>query len=119
MSHFDELPEFTGEFKRLLKKYRTLEGDLARFERLLEQYPTGAGKNFTIVHSDKEVKVVKARMACLSLRDRSLRIIYAYHESIVTFVHIEIYYKGEKANEDRERIRDYLSRWGGKAVLIN
>ena len=110
MSRFDALPEFTEEFKRLLKKYRTLANDLARLERLLAQYPAGAGKNFTIIHSGDGLKVVKARMPCQSLRNRSIRIIYAYYEEIVTFMYIEIYYKGEKANEDRARIKAYLSK---------
>ena len=108
MSHFKELPEFTDEFKRLLKKYRSLEIDRTKLERLLTQHPTGAGKNFTIVHVEVDVKIVKTRMACQSLRDRSIRVVYAYHEDVVEFMYIEVYAKGDKENEDRERIKQYL-----------
>ena len=51
---------------------------------------------------------MKARLACKSLRDRSIRVIYAYHNDTVTFVYIELYFKGDKKNEDRERVREYI-----------
>lgn len=108
MSRFDQLPEFSKEFLRLSKKYRSLSGDMEIFERFIAENPTGLGKNFTIIHSSPEVKIVKARMMCASLRERSIRMIYACHEDVLTFVHIEIYHKGDKANEDRARIKDYL-----------
>ena len=47
-------------------------------------------------------------MACRALRDRSLRTIYGYLEQEQRIDFIEIYFKGEKENEDRERIKEYL-----------
>jgi hypothetical protein len=108
MSRFNQLPEFSKEFLRLAKKYRSLSKDLEIFERFVAENPTGLGKNFAIIHSSPNVKIVKARMACASLRERSIRMIYACHEEALTFVHIEIYQKGDKANEDTTRIKDYL-----------
>ncbi|MDO8520997.1 MAG: hypothetical protein Q7S52_02690 [bacterium] len=108
MSHFKRLPEFENEFARLKKKYRTLEQDLADLEQIIECFPTGRGKNFAILHNSDDVVVVKARMACDALRNNSLRIIYAYHGKDVSFVHIELYFKGEKENENRQRIKEYL-----------
>ena len=110
MSHFDRTHEFEKEFARLHKKYRTLDKDLARFESVLKLMPTGTGKIFTIIHSSPEVVIVKARLACKALRDQSLRIIYAYHEHTISFMHIEIYFKGDKPNEDRERIKEYIKK---------
>ncbi len=111
MSHFKQLPEFEKDFSKLSKKYHSLSEDLRKFERLIKINPTGVGKNFTIIHSSLEVKIIKARLACKSLRDRSIRIIYAYHENILTFVHIEIYFKGDKENEDTERVKEYIKRF--------
>jgi hypothetical protein len=37
-----------------------------------------------------------------------VRVVYAYHDDTITFVYIEIYFKGEKENEERERIEKYL-----------
>lgn len=108
MSRFKKLPEFEREFKKLSKKYRSLEEDLKNLENVLESYPTGIGKNFTITHYEDSVKIVKTRLVCRSLRDRSMRVIYAYHDKIFEFMYIEIYFKGDKENEDRDRIKQYL-----------
>ncbi|OGZ43456.1 MAG: hypothetical protein A3J55_02800 [Candidatus Ryanbacteria bacterium RIFCSPHIGHO2_02_FULL_45_17b] len=108
MNRFDALAEFEKEFKRLFKKYRTLDDDLEKFKKILVTTPTGIGKNFVIVYSSQTVKIVKARMACRALRDRSLRIVYSHIEQEQRFDFIEIYFKGEKENEDRERIKEYL-----------
>jgi len=108
MSHFNQSPEFEKELKKLAKKYRSLPKDLKDLEEVLVARPTGMGKNFTIVHSAESVKIVKARLACESLHDRSIRIVYAYHDSTFEFMYIEIYFKGDKENEDRGRIEEYL-----------
>ena len=108
MSHFEQLPEFQKELSKLSKKYLSLEEDLLKLERLITLNPVGVGMNFVTVHHSPKVKIVKTRLACKSLRDRSMRLMYAYHGSTVTFVYIEIYFKGEKENEDRSRIEQYL-----------
>ena len=108
MNNFDTLAEFEKEFKRLFKKYKTLDDDFEKFKKILMVTPTGIGKNFVIIHSSLNIKVVKARMVCRSLRDRSVRVIYAYHETKAVIEFIELYFKGEKENEDRERIKEYL-----------
>jgi len=43
-----------------------------------------------------------------SLKKKDLRIIYAYIEDNIEF--IEIYFKGYKQNEDKNRIRSYSQR---------
>ena len=108
MSHFEQLPEFQKEFKRLSKKYRSLQKDLDDLEDVLKTLPTGSGKNFTIIHSSSTVKIIKTRLACESLRDRSIRLIYAYFDDVVTFVHIEIYFKADEENEDVARWRNFV-----------
>ena len=110
MSHFNRSPEFEKEFKILSKKYRSLGKDIEDFESFISVLPTGTGKNFTIIHSAEKLKIVKARLACRSLRDRSMRIIYAYHNDVFTFVYIEIYFKGNKENENKLRVEDYIKR---------
>ncbi len=114
MSHFDALTEFEKEFKRLFKKYRTLDDDLEKFKKVLIITPIGVGKNFVTVYSSQTVKIVKARMACRSLRDRSLRIVYSYFEQEQRIEFIELYFKGDKGNEDCNRIKEYLQNNAGK-----
>jgi hypothetical protein len=77
-------------------------------ERVLAETPTGIGSNFTILHNSSELCIVKGRLMCRSLRKRSMRVIYAYHQNVIEFVYIEIYFKGNKENEDKARIRQYL-----------
>lgn len=108
MSNFNALEEFNKEFKRLFKKYKTLEDDFEKFKKVLLTTPTGVGKNFVIIHSSSTIRIVKARMACRALRDPSLRIIYSYSEQEQRIEFIELYFKGDKENEDRERIKEYL-----------
>lgn len=112
MTHFNQLPEFQKEFKRLSKKFLSLRSDLTDLEEVIISLPSGSGKNFIILHSSKDLKIIKTRMMCKSLKDRSIRIIYAFHNNTVTFVYIEIYYKGDKEGENRERIAEYIKSIG-------
>lgn len=108
MSHFNRTSQFEKEFKKLLRRFPSLEQDLERFEKVLLTSPVGFGNNFTIIVTQPTVTIVKARLACSSLRDRSLRVIYAFHKNEITFVYLELYFKGDKVNEDRGRIREYI-----------
>ncbi len=108
MNRFNKLPEFEKELKQLSKKYRSLICDISDFEDIIKNNPTGFGKNFVIIHSSPNVKIVKARIACESLQNRNIRIIYAYHNDCFEFMYIEVYFKGDKANEDKSRIKKYL-----------
>jgi len=108
------LPEFDKDLKRLLKRFRTIEDDLEIFiEKELILYHKLNVDNkgvFSIPGLPvKDVKIYKAKkFACRSLRGKGvqsgIRVIYAYWESTDTIELIEIYYKGDKENEDRERI---------------
>lgn len=111
MNHFNALPEFEKELSKLKKKYRSLPEDIKKLERLIIQSPLGLGKNFVVLHYGESLKIIKARLACRSLRERSVRIIYAHHNDTLTFVYIEIYYKGDKENEDKNRVKEYISKF--------
>jgi hypothetical protein len=108
MSHFSKLPEFEKEFSKLSKKYRSIPEDLSVLERLIANNPVGFGSNFVTLHQGSAVSIVKTRLACKSLRERSLRVIYAYHQDRIEFMYIELYFKGDKETEDKERIKEYL-----------
>ncbi len=112
MNRFSRRYEFENELKKLSKKFPSLEHDLKSFEEILAIEPLGIGKNFTILHDREEVVIVKARLACRSLQgDRSLRIIYAHHRDTISFVYIELYYKANKSNEDRNRYHAYVEEF--------
>ncbi len=108
MSTFSSLPLFDKELKKLSKKYPTLPSDIDDIKPILRECPTGIGKNFIIVKVSGDVKVVKVDVHCESLRSRSIRLIYAYHHDRIEFMYLEVYFKGDKENEDRGRIEEYL-----------
>jgi hypothetical protein len=108
------LAEFGKDFKRLLKKYRTLDGDFDNFIKThlqafhkLRQDNRGcfrlSGLGFDYP------QIYKARkFPCRALRGTGamsgIRVTYAYYPNEDGIVFIEIYYKGNKENEDRSRI---------------
>ena len=103
--NFKNTTEFQKDFKKLLKKFRSLDEDLNEFKKVLNEEPLGIGKHFNVIKKTDSLYVVKARFFCKSLKKKDLRIIYAYSLGIDF---IEIYFKGEKENEDYERIKEYL-----------
>jgi len=112
------LPEFERDTKRLQKRFKTIEDDLEIFiEKELFLYHKLKVDNrgiFQITGLPVEnPEVYKAKkFACKSLKGRGvqsgIRVIYAYDEEEDKIVLIEMYFKGDKANEDKQRILEYL-----------
>jgi len=111
MSIFSQLPEFEKELKKLSKKYPSLISDVEDIKPVLIECPTGIGKNFTIIKITENIKIVKVRIHCESLRSREIRLIYSYCSNKIEFMYIEVYFKGDKENEDRKRIMEYLKKY--------
>ncbi len=105
---FNELLKFSKEFKRFSKKYKSLPNDLEEFKRIVNVTPFGNGKHFNVVEKNEQCAIIKARLFCRYLKGSSLRIIYAFHCQSCKVEFIEIYFKGDKTNENRERIKKYL-----------
>ncbi len=111
------LVEFEKDLKKLLKKFRTLEEDLETFvQNQLNLYHKLHIDNKGIFPiSDLGIiypKIFKAKkFACRSLKGKGvasgIRIIYAYFEQEDVIELVEIYYKGKKENEDRNRVLKY------------
>ncbi len=114
------LPEFEKDIRKLLKRFKTLEDDLKIFiEKGLNLYHKLKIDNkgvFQITNLQIESpKIYKAKkFACRSLKGRGvqsgIRVIYAYFEQEDKIELIEIYYKGDKENEDRTRISRYYGK---------
>ena len=109
--NFNETDEFAKAFKRLSKKYRSLPDDLLEFKKVISELPLGSGKHFVILHSQEEMKILKARLFCRYLRGASLRIIYAYQEAKTTIDFTELYFKGEQVNETKSLIKNFLGQF--------
>jgi mRNA-degrading endonuclease RelE of RelBE toxin-antitoxin system len=108
------VPEFEKDLKKLLKRFSSLEEDLQTFIKvamnLFHKQKIDSNAIFHI--SDlgiRSPKIYKGKkFACRALKGKGaqsgIRVIYAYHEDEDWIEFIEIYYKGDKASEDRERI---------------
>lgn len=109
---------FNKDFKRLLKKFRTLDEDLETAKRnAIDLYHLEKIDNRAVFlipdFSTDEILIYKIKkFACKALKGRGamsgIRIIYAYHPAIKKVEFIEIYFKGTKENEDRDRIKQYI-----------
>lgn len=120
MKTFNEIyliPEFKKDLKKLGKRFKTLEEDLNIFikSQLKMYHKLGIDNRGIFKISDLNIKypeIYKARkFACRSLKGKGaysgIRVIYAYFEGNDKIELIEIYYKGDKKSEDRERIGKY------------
>lgn len=113
-SEVRRLPEFDKDFNRLQKKFRTLEEDLQVFidRQLKLLHKLGQDNRGCVRMADLSISyphIYKARkFACKSLKGKGvasgIRIIYAHYPQEDAIEFIEIYYKGDKENEDRVRI---------------
>ncbi|MFC2166767.1 hypothetical protein ACFLQZ_02230 [Acidobacteriota bacterium] len=114
------LPEFEKDLKKLTKKFRTLEEDLETFiqKQLKLYHKLRVDNKGTFPISDLGIthpKIFKSKkFACRSLKGRGassgIRIIHAYYEHGDVLELVEIYFKGEKENEDRKRIRSHYKQ---------
>ena len=110
---------FEKDLKKLLKKFRTLEDDIEVAKKNaielfhLKNIDNNSVEPIPNFCTDK-LKICKIKkFACKALKGRGvqsgIRIIYAYYVLTDTIDFIEIYFKGESENEDKERIKQYLA----------
>lgn len=114
------ISEFKKDLKKLGKRFKTLEDDLNIFiKSQLKIYHKLEIDNRGIFRiNDLDIKypeIYKAKkFTCRSLKGKGvysgIRIIYAYFKNEEKIELIEIYYKQDKENEDRERIFKYYKR---------
>ena len=119
--NYGETPGFQKDFKRLLKKFKSLEDDLELAKiAAIELFHIQKINNLSVFpiqgFCTEEIQVCKIKkFACRALKGRGsksgIRVIYAFHCISCKVDFIEIYFKGEEENEDRERIMDYLKNF--------
>jgi len=107
--NFKETPEFQKNFKRLRKKYLSLDEDLMEFKKVISLFPISRSKHLAVLMAMKGIKIFKARLFCRYLKGSSLRIVYAFQEALYEIEFIEIYSKNEQETENR--------RFSIKAIL--
>ncbi|MGB4834354.1 MAG: hypothetical protein WBP40_04955 [Candidatus Moraniibacteriota bacterium] len=112
---FRQLPVFAKKLKRLKKKYRSLDTDIEKLEKVLRVRPAGAGeKHWSRLHAspDGKVEIYKVRLSCSAMRGETrFRVIYAHNQkdqSVMFVDFIEIYFKGDQESEDQGLIAEYI-----------
>ena len=116
---YSETNEFRKDLKRLLRRFRSLKDDLETVKKAaIELYHVRGIDNLSIFQitglNTAEIQIYKIKkFACKALKGKGaasgIRVIYAWHVKTSAVDFIEIYYKGDQGNEDRERIKSYLS----------
>jgi hypothetical protein len=115
------LPGFVRDLKGLSKRFRTLEEDLATLVRVqvVPFHKLGIDNRgiFQITGLPfLEPKIFKVKkFACRAIKGRGansgLRLIYAHYEEADRIELVELYFKGDKENENRGRIlENYASK---------
>lgn len=106
--------EFDRDLKKLLRRFRSLEEDLVTLVRtqlnIYHKLHVDNGGIFRLTGLPFETpKVYKVKkFACKALKGRGaksgMRVIYAYSEEADTVELVEIYFKADQENEDRQRL---------------
>jgi hypothetical protein len=112
-------PAFEKVLKGLRKRFRTLDEDLEVFIRHsltpfhLDQLPNDGLVRITSLGLSAPQIYKAKKFACKALKGKGamsgIRITYAWIAGSKTVEFIEIYYKGDKENEDRARIMKVFS----------
>ncbi|MBI5375080.1 MAG: hypothetical protein HZA77_06565 [Candidatus Schekmanbacteria bacterium] len=113
-----ETDSFKRDLKKLLKRFKTLESDLQVVKRdAIELFHLKKIDNQSIfpIHGFCTNKILICKIkkfACKALKGRGaksgIRVIYAFYADALKVEFIEIYFKADQKNEDRERIKEYL-----------
>ncbi len=109
------LPEFEKDVKRLKKRFRTIDEDIDILVKsaLVPFHKEGIDYGGIVPISDLGIQapeIYKVRkFACRALKGRGnqtgIRIVYAYFKDEDRIEFVEMYFKGDKAKEDRRRIK--------------
>lgn len=112
------IPEFDKDFKRLGKRFRTLEKDFENVKKFviephyLQGAPTTALTEIEGFCSEyyKSIKIRKFASLCLkNCGNRTgIRIIFVFEPDNLNVTFIEIYFKGDKGNEDKKRLSSFI-----------
>ena len=115
---YKQTEAFERDLKQLLKKFSSLNEDIEIAKtfaiELFHLQKINKQAIFLIPNfCTEELKICKLKkFACKALKGRGvrsgIRIIYAYYVLTNTVDFIEMYFKGESENENRDRIKQYV-----------
>ncbi len=68
--NFKSSQEFQKDFKRLSKKFKSLDSDLMEFKKVLNEAPLGIGKHFNVITKINHIHIIKAIFFCKNLKKK-------------------------------------------------
>ncbi len=118
---FTTIPIFDKEFKKLFKKYKTLDSDFKIFKKLISDpdriklFSQQSTIHHSILYINKKrtIFVFKSRLQCRALksnRSSRLRVVYVYYAIKNQITFLEIFFKGNKENEDVGRWKEFMAK---------
>ena len=118
MIKYKESDEFKKDFKNLAKKFISLPEDLVTVKKAVIELRHVLNidnlSTFEITgYNSEDVSFWKIKkFACKSLKGRGvksgIRIVYCWCCEKEAIIFLEIYFKADKENEDRNRIKKYI-----------
>jgi len=118
MISYHEISEFKKDFKNLLKRFRTLEKDFEIMKKYtiethhIKNIPSSAIFKIEGFCGEEYTSNKIKKFACMSLSGKGsnskIRVIYVYEEKEKKVTFIEIYFKGDRENEDRKRLQEFI-----------
>jgi hypothetical protein len=117
---YSEISEFKRDLKKLLKRFHTLEEDVENMKKaLLEPYffqdqeiPVSGILKMESFCGEYYASYKVKSFACKALKGKGkcsgIRIILIYHKRECKITFIELYFKGDKDNECRERLQAFI-----------
>jgi mRNA-degrading endonuclease RelE of RelBE toxin-antitoxin system len=118
MISYETIPEFNKDFKSLLKRFKSLEKDFENMKKYtLEIYyekgqPTTAFVPIDGFCSENYTSNKVRKFSCMTLKGRGaasgIRVIFVWEENKRKVTFIEMYFKGDKENENRERLSNFV-----------
>ena len=115
---YSNLSVFDKDFKKLKKKFNTLDKDFEIMKRsVIEVYHLKNIQTPAVVKmegfcSDKYDSIKVRKFSCMALKGRGaasgIRVIYVFEAESCKVTFVEIYFKGDKENEDKERLKMFL-----------
>ncbi len=118
MINYVTLPEFDKDFKLLLKRFKSLEKDFEIMKKYTletfyeENQPTTAFVPMEGFCSNTYSAYKVRKFSCMALKGRGaasgIRVIFVWEASKRQVTFIEMYFKGDKANENRNRLENFI-----------
>lgn len=112
--------EFERDMKKLCKRFKTLREDLGRVQKNVVElcHVNGLCHNNieiqTAGNTDDLIFYKIRKIASRSFLGKGsktgLRVIYVFLPKLNEAVYLEIYFKGDKENGDRERIKEFIKQ---------